>query len=235
MTYEYVEGRWKTFRMGDEVIPLFPEPLCGMCAAPIDVSYEICYNCYSGDTQVDKINLLRIYAASVYISESVGHTVSEEIKKCKNDISCADSLAEVLDFAIKDLYPELTEYDLLVYPPRGETSKLNHLETIATKLSQRVRIPQRDLLFKITDYPSQRGLDRDNRIENVQDKIGCKNNVNNLRVVVVDDTCTTGATLLNSAKALKSKGAKEVVGLAIGRATNIKNLIYIGALREIKE
>jgi len=231
---KFVKGRCKTFKRSDGVeIFLLPKPYCQLCADPINPSYEdsaICYNCYKGDTRIDGKNLSRVYAASVYISRSLGHELSEEIKKCKSDISYAKGLAEVLEYAIKEMYPQLRSYDLLVPAPRGsKTATMNHVKNIVDELSNRVGIPTKDVLYKIADYPSQRTFKKEGRIENVRDQIGCRERVSG-RIIVVDDTYTTGATLLNSAKALKKMGAEEVVGLVLGRAASIEHLIYTEVL-----
>ena len=42
--------------------------------------------------------------------------------------------------------------------------------------------------------------------------------VDNLRVLLVDDVMTTGATLDSCAKALRQAGAKSVIGLTVARA-----------------
>nr|MDP9146333.1 hypothetical protein [Acidobacteriota bacterium] len=44
--------------------------------------------------------------------------------------------------------------------------------------------------------------------------------VDNLRVLLVDDVMTTGATLDSCAKALREAGAKAVAGLTVARAVS---------------
>jgi len=236
---KFVKGRCETFKRSDGVqIQLLPKPYCRLCAYPTPAPYDICYNCDFGETQVDKRHLSRIYAASVYISHlphSLRHELSEEIVKCKYDIAYTNGLAEVLEYAISEMYPELQSYDFLVPTLRGsKTATTNHVKNIVDELSNLVGIPTRDVLYKKVDYPSQRTLNREGRIENVRDKIGCREHVNG-RIIVVDDTYTTGATLLNSAKPLKEMGAEEVVGLVLGRATDVTHLKYVGVLEETNE
>ena len=82
--YRFIKGHCETFNRIDGVeITLLPKPHCQLCADPTSVhqEYDLCYACYTGNTQVDGENLSRVYAASLYIPGVSGHKVSEEIKK----------------------------------------------------------------------------------------------------------------------------------------------------------
>ncbi len=240
MGYQFIKGRCDSFTRSDGVtISLLPKPYCERCADPIrpSISTGLCYNCYNGNTQVDLANLSKVYAASVYVSHSIGHILSGEIKKCKHDLSYTGGLAEVLEHATTVMYPELNSYDALTFPPRGsKTEKENHLEGIVNNLSARIEIEVMDILSKLTDYSSQWKRSRENRIENVKDQIGCSEYVTDRRIIVVDDVFTTGATLLNSAKALRKMGAREVVGLVLGRAAGTEHLLkYAEVIEKVED
>lgn len=234
--YHFIDGRCKTFeRSDDKKILLLPKPYCKMCASPIGSGYERCYGCHNDDTRVDKKSLSKVYAASIYLSNSNGHILSEEIKKCKRNLEYVEGLAEVLEYAVKKMYPELKSYDLMVPTPRGNSKVTeNHTKYIVDSLSAHVGIPAKDILYKKDDYSPQLKLGKEDRIENVKDKIGCKEDVDG-KVIVVDDVYTTGATMLNSAKALKERGAYKVVGLVLGRAIDIKDLVRFNVLEEIED
>jgi len=234
--YSLVRSRIETFTRSDgKEVMLLPEPYCLLCARsiPPNKDYDLCYDCNRGDSQVDQINLSRIYAATIYVPMvRSAILINEEIKNCKNDPSFVNNLVEVLEYIINNKYPELNSMDILIPAPRGTRTDYNHMFEITKELSRRIGIPAKDILCKNEDYPSQVGLDREARIENVKEKIGCKERVDGKRILLVDDVVTTGATMLNSAIALKEKGAHEVVGLVIGRDTNTKNLLYCGVLEE---
>jgi len=101
-------------------------------------------------------------------------------------------------------------------------------------LSQDVELPYRPILERSEDYASQKELsDKEDRIENVEDKIRCTENLNGEDVIVIDDVYTTGATMYNSAKALREKGAGTVVGLVLGRDGILEHFAYAGILKEV--
>lgn len=236
--YSLVRSRIETFTRSDgKKVMLLPEPYCQLCAKPVSLDFsgwKICYDCNRGESQVDEINLSRIYAATIYVPKVESNVlINEEIKNCKQDPSYVNNLVEVLEYVIKNKHPELNSMDILIPPPRGEKTDYNHMFEITKELYRRIGIPTKDILCKNEDYPSQVGLDRGARIENVKGKIGCKERVDGKSILLVDDVVTTGATMLNSAIALKEKGAHEVVGLVIGRDTSTENLLFCGVLEEI--
>lgn len=65
--------------------------------------------------------------------------------------------------------------------------------------------------------PPQVGLDARARRENVRDAFVAKEQVAGARVLLIDDVCTTGATMNACAIALKRRGAMAVWGLALAR------------------
>lgn len=74
-------------------------------------------------------------------------------------------------------------------------------------------------ILKVRDTPSQTGFDLGERIENVSDSfyVPDQSIVNGKTVLLVDDIITTGATVNECAKALKTAGAREVVALSLAR------------------
>ena len=59
--------------------------------------------------------------------------------------------------------------------------------------------------------------DRENRMNNVSDSFACSTNLNGMNIVLVDDICTTGATLNECAKVLATNGAGKISALVIAR------------------
>jgi ComF family protein len=75
-------------------------------------------------------------------------------------------------------------------------------------------------MLRIRETPPQAGLSREARLKNVRGAFDCAQRLDGMRVAVVDDVMTTGATLSEAAKALKRAGAAHVSAWVIARATS---------------
>ena len=73
-------------------------------------------------------------------------------------------------------------------------------------------------LLKVRDTPPQAGLDREARLKNVRGAFDCGESLAGLRIAVVDDVMTTGATLSEAARVLKKAGASFVSAWVVARA-----------------
>jgi ComF family protein len=73
-------------------------------------------------------------------------------------------------------------------------------------------------LLKVRDTPPQAGLDRAARLKNVRGAFDCGESLAGLRIALVDDVMTTGATLSEAAKVLKKAGASFVSAWVVARA-----------------
>ena len=97
----------------------------------------------------------------------------------------------------------------------------NQAELIAKPLARLLGIPFRSyLLVRTRPRPSQLRLTRRERWETVRGAYATHKaaQVDKLRVLLVDDVFTTGATLDACSRALKGAGAARVVGLTVARA-----------------
>lgn len=73
-------------------------------------------------------------------------------------------------------------------------------------------------LRRVRETWPQTGLKRDERLKNVRGAFECATNVQGMRIAVVDDVMTTGATFSEIAKALKKNGAIYVEAWTVARA-----------------
>ncbi|MFC1945061.1 ComF family protein [Chloroflexota bacterium] len=75
-------------------------------------------------------------------------------------------------------------------------------------------------LIRLRDTPSQASAGAAERRDNVEKAFACTDmDVQGKRILLIDDVCTTGATLDACAVALKEAGAASVWGLALARET----------------
>ena len=97
----------------------------------------------------------------------------------------------------------------------------NQAEVLAREFSALAGIPCRsELLARRRRTSQQANLPRDRRAQNVKGAFEAPypNEIRDLRIGVVDDIMTTGSTVNECARALKSAGAAEVHVLALARA-----------------
>ena len=120
------------------------------------------------------------------------------------------------------IYSFLKKYDIMVYVPMHTKKKLqrgyNQTELIAKEIAKQLGIKlQKNNLIKIKDTAKQSSLTRKQRIQNVKGAFAIKDKdvIKNKKVILFDDIYTTGSTVEECSKVLKTAGAKEVVVLTL--------------------
>jgi competence protein ComFC len=120
---------------------------------------------------------------------------------------------------------EAVNVDIVVPVPlhrqRERERGYNQAELIAKPLARKLNLPCRPvLLVRTKPRPEKLILSLEERWDSVRGAFATRrgSQVDNLRVLLVDDVMTTGATLDACAQALRGAGAKSVIGLTIARA-----------------
>jgi competence protein ComFC len=121
------------------------------------------------------------------------------------------------------------EADVVVPVPlhreRQRERGYNQAAVIAKPLAKRLGIAYKPILLsRIRPRPDKHILSLEERWESVRGAFATRPGsvVDNLRVLLVDDVLTTGATLDSCARALRDAGAKSVVGLTVARAVAVR-------------
>jgi ComF family protein len=90
---------------------------------------------------------------------------------------------------------------------------------IARIIAKEIRVPLlMDVLVKKNETPPQIGLTARERLLNLRNAFAVKGNVKGLRLLLVDDVMTTGATVTECSEQLMKSDAEEVIVMTLARA-----------------
>ncbi len=131
--------------------------------------------------------------------------------------------ARVLGGLLADAVVSRAAPDVIVPVPLGEARwrerGFNQAFELAREVASRLRREARvEGLARVRATAAQAGLDARARRRNVRGAFVARAEVRGLRVAVIDDVVTTGATVAECARALRAAGARDVVVWAAARA-----------------
>ena len=117
------------------------------------------------------------------------------------------------------------EFDLITFVPMGKkrlrARGFNQAEEIAKEISKLVNIPFESLLIKIVENKNQAKLSQKERLENLKGTFEIdlekEDKIKGKKILIVDDVFTTGATLSECAKVLKSQKPKKVCSITFAK------------------
>jgi len=192
-------------------LPRLLPPLCPRCGQP--QALEACPSCKEWRLSIDAI-------CSPYRFEGLVRQ-AVVLFKYRNLRALAPGLARLLKDYL-DSHPMSYEAVLPVplHPRRQRQRGYNQSALMARELGRLVRVPVVDgALKRVTATPPQaRSRRREQRRANVTGAFLCQEKgLTGRSLLLVDDVCTTGATLDACAQALKKAGAKTVFGLTLAR------------------
>ncbi len=200
-----------------------PEPLCRQCGRPIvstavgeGVTPPRCHLCRNDVYHFDFARSFGAYTPRM--SRAI------LLLKYESVAPLGAWFARLLACVVES-EPQAFSADVVVPVPldqgRLRERGYNQAELIARPLARRLHIPFRSyLLVRTRPRPSQLRLTRRERWETVRGAYAMHQEaqVDKVRVLLVDDVFTTGATLDACSRALKGAGAARVVGLTVARA-----------------
>src|SRR3989339_1026643 len=197
--------------------------VCKDCLQTLDCSGVFCCPVCHASSLNGKV--CEICMAQSYLDRHVAITQYKE-KGLVGDMlhmfkySYVEDMAQILrDMAIKFSQVYSFDVDIVVCVPlhrrRLAQRGFNQAEEIARISSQVFDIPFHSILRRCRHTRQQAKLNREGRLVNLIDAFEIIKNdfdLNNKRVLLVDDVLTTGSTMQECAKVLKGAGAKEVIG-----------------------
>ena len=195
-----------------EKLPRLSPPLCPNCGKP-QASGIVCPDCWQRRTEIDGIR-------SLFRFDEIIRKAIHQLKY-RNLKAISPCLAELLaDYLRSNPLPGEVLICVPLHPRRLRERGYNQSNLLARGLGKRIDLPViEDCLIRVKQIqPQVRAADVEERRRNVADAFICRDErVSGRQIILVDDVCTSGATLESCAVALKSKGAASVWGLTLAR------------------
>jgi ComF family protein len=207
-------------------LPQLTVPCCPQCAAPSPAG-AVCGRCLSHPPHYQRSICAWRYA---YPADRLLQSLKYGARLALAGF-CAEQIARAGGWSntsgdTRTLDTPSPRVDLVLamplHPRRLAARGFNQAVEIARPLAQRLRLPfDAHALQRVRDTAAQAGLHLAEREKNVRKAFACGRDLGGLRVAVVDDVMTTGATLNEVAKTLRRAGAVHVENWVAARTPDI--------------
>lgn len=192
------------------------------CGLPLPDMLDLCPECAQSETVLEQIRSFGWYEER----EDPHHVLSALIKTFKygGERALAPLLAGYLAQAGAPLRPLVEQITFVpMYPTKERERGFNQAELLARELGKLWGIPVVRALEKIKDTEPQATLPHEARRENIRGAFRLAKFIPCASILIVDDVCTTSATLSECARVLIESGIARVYGLTVARAAQ-KNI-----------
>jgi ComF family protein len=136
-------------------------------------------------------------------------------------LALADFLADALSAAVAQRPPNHPMPDavlaLPLAPSRQRARGFDQATEIARRVARQTAVPMATGLRRVRDTPAQAALPWKARASNVRGAFAADPSLAGMRIAIVDDVMTTGATLASAASAVLRAGAQSVEAWAVAR------------------
>ena len=203
----------------DSKLPRIVPPFCAKCSEPFPGAIANpfdCANCAHRELHFDA-------AVSAFRSRGIVRKVILDFKY-GHQTHLRHLVASWLFAAMDDQRIRSRQFDLIVpvplHPTRQRERGFNQAALLAESLSRRMSIQACQILVRVRYTTTQTAFDRSERMENLRGAFRLRKNANvqQLRVLLIDDVLTTGSTLSECARVLKNAGAVSVHAATAARA-----------------
>ena len=194
-------------------LPKIEVPFCQRCGTPVKEGI-LCPTCSTYPLTIDGIRSLFAFEGTV--RQAIHQFKYRHIK------TMASPLGQLLTrFLQTHPMPGETLIPVPLHPKRLRQRGYNQASLLTSEISKNTGLPviERTLL-RLRDTVSQtKTASAAERRANVRDAFACRKELHGENILLIDDVCTTGATLDACATALKTAGAGSVWGLTAARET----------------
>ena len=218
----------------DNIVPvrLIQKPYCIRCCNQVRKSEKLCSNCLFPPSIVDDWFFNRIIALGIYHQfENIPiNTLSELILmlKFRKQVAfkdyAASLIADGLIYLIKQNHELFENSKYIICSPKYDKSEKNQCLYILEPLIKKME----KIGYHILDISGKAERVRDvgkNKLKTLEQRFNdiqgvhkvSINNLNENKVIILDDIITTGSTVWDLARALREKNAGEINVLAVGR------------------
>lgn len=194
---------------------LADEPLCLSCKGQIKLKHDI-----RTGSKGPRSHFAVARSACIYegVLKELIHSF-----KYKGKVTLAGTLASYMVETASQDNTLMDGLDAVTFVPMQDgvlkTRDYNHSGVLAGLVARHFSLPLLDTLKKTRRTRPQNELSRDQRLTNLIGafRIRRKNEVVGLKILLIDDVMTTGATLDECSRVLIDSGAKEVRCLTLSR------------------
>lgn len=201
------------------------DALCSDCAAALPLVQPIVDHFYVAveDSDNDAISRELIVASGIKYSDSMKRLI-RRFKYDKDELLAKD-LGAILINGWSDLANMVEKHEAIIVPvplhwKRRHERGYNQSALLALEAAKFLKMPVVERALKrCKSTVPQNKLSREEREKNLADAFrGNRKFLDKKIVLLIDDVCTSGATLVECAKAAYTAGAKAVFGMTVARA-----------------
>lgn len=195
-------------RACENSLPYLPQNRCPVCALPTPTG-ETCGGCLADPPEFDSTSAIVVYH---FPADGLIHAF-----KYRGRLALAGALAELMLHSPPAPLPDFL-IPMPLAPARLRERGFNQALEIARRLAVRTGTPlMAQACKRVRDTAPQVELPWKERAKNIRGAFTCDADLTGMRVAIVDDVMTTGATLNELAKVLRRRGAKEVTAWVVAR------------------
>ena len=203
-------GSWLCPACQDRIEFIRP-PVCPRCGRPTSMS-RLCSSCQQAPLQIDAI-------LAVGYLEGTLRTAIHRFKYSHIRPLAAPLGQLMSQYLLQNQPPVDVVVPVPLHPHRLRERGYNQAALLAKEMEKALGLPLlEDALLRVRSTIPQVGLSARERRDNVRGAFHCADTrLKGQRILLIDDVCTTGATLEACCFALRERGAGVVWGLVLAR------------------